>query len=157
MYDSDEFSFSLISTAAGETVYTPTDQGTDDFEFLDDDHGVVIYESDARSNASTSITPSVYSYEFEHGRRYHSLRSGRYPLPNDAGEQRREETRHSLMLELTVSTQRCSISRRKKSALILTTPKEGKLFLSKVDCPLKIIDIGTGSGKFLPKSTRTEH
>lgn len=121
MYDSDEFSFSFISTVPGETVYTPTDQGTDNFEFLDDDHGVVVYQSDARSSASTSVTPSACSYEFEHGRRYHSFKSGRYPLPNDAGEQHREETRHALMLELTVSIQ--LIHLKKPSALILTTSR----------------------------------
>ena len=103
MYDSDQFSFSMISTAGDETIYTPTDQGTDDFELLDDDHSVKSYQSYASSDGSTSVTPSVCSYEFEHGRRYHGYKSGRYPLPNDAGEKHREETRHALMLEAAVS------------------------------------------------------
>lgn len=98
MCDDDQFSFSLISTTEGETVYTPTEQGTDEFELLDDENA----SWEAGSSGSTSLTPSVYSYEYEFGRRYHGFKSGRYPLPNDLGEQQREQTRHALMLELTV-------------------------------------------------------
>lgn len=98
MCDDDQFSFSLISTTGVETVYTPTEQGTDEFEFVDGENAVW----EASSGGSTSLTPSVYSHEYEFGRRYHGFKSGRYPLPNDLGEQQREETKHALMLELTV-------------------------------------------------------
>ena len=103
MYDNDKFSFSIISTDEGQTVYTPTEQSTDDFELIRDDLDTDLSQSGVSSGGSTSITPSICSYEFEHGRRYHSYKSGRYPLPNDIKEQQREETRHALMLELTVS------------------------------------------------------
>ncbi|KAK8064381.1 hypothetical protein PG994_007019 [Apiospora phragmitis] len=59
-------------------------------------------EWDARSsNASTSISSSVYNHTFENGRRYHSYRHGRYPIPNDDLEQSREDMKHAMMLEMT--------------------------------------------------------
>lgn len=57
---------------------------------------------DASSSGSTSVTPSVYDHEYAHGRRYHSYRNGRYPIPNDNIEQNREDMKHAMMLELTV-------------------------------------------------------
>lgn len=101
MYDHDQSSFSLVSMADIDTVYTPTDQDTDEFELLDD-FGHEGLRRDVGSSGSTSVSPSVYAHEFEHGRRYHSYRSGRYPLPNDVAEQQREDTKHAFMLELTV-------------------------------------------------------
>lgn len=92
---------------------TPISQGeldqddTDnDFEqpSLDDggiDEGIVVKSG---ASSSTSLTPSAYEDEVTHGRRYHGFQRGRYPLPNDELEQRREETKHVLMLELTVCT-----------------------------------------------------
>ncbi|KAK7961601.1 uncharacterized protein PG986_002426 [Apiospora aurea] len=53
------------------------------------------------SNASTSISSSVYNHTFENGRRYHSYRHGRYPIPNDDLEQSREDMKHAMMLEMT--------------------------------------------------------
>ncbi|KAK3323871.1 S-adenosyl-L-methionine-dependent methyltransferase [Cercophora scortea] len=77
------------------------------------------------SNASTSVTSSVYHHAYENGRRYHAYRYGRYPIPNDDLEQNREDMRHASMLETT----------------------DGKLFFAPIgDNPGKIIDIGTGTG-----------
>ncbi|KAK0715570.1 S-adenosyl-L-methionine-dependent methyltransferase [Lasiosphaeris hirsuta] len=77
------------------------------------------------SNASTSVTSSVYHHTFENGRRYHAYRYGRYPIPNDDLEQDREDMKHALMLELT----------------------DGKLFHAPIGGdPKKIVDIGTGTG-----------
>ncbi|KAK0721631.1 S-adenosyl-L-methionine-dependent methyltransferase [Lasiosphaeria miniovina] len=77
------------------------------------------------SNASTSVTSSVYQHAYENGRRYHAYKHGRYPIPNDDLEQSREDMKHAMMMELT----------------------DGKLFLAPIgDNPRKIIDIGTGTG-----------
>ncbi|KAF7561850.1 hypothetical protein G7046_g2298 [Stylonectria norvegica] len=125
MYDDDQDSFSLVSTAGGETRYTPSEQSLDEFEFLSDDNGTEERHEDISSRESTSVTDSVYAHEFAHGRRYHSYKSGRYPLPNDTKEQNREELIHAMMLEITGQ----------------------KLFFSDIgESPEKIIDIGTGTG-----------
>lgn len=42
-------------------------------------------------------------HHFENGRRYHIFRQGRYPIPNDEDEQVREDMKHAMLLELTVS------------------------------------------------------
>lgn len=104
----------------------------DIIEPADDNHSVDSNEFEpeewdaASSNASTSISSSVYNHTFENGRRYHSYRHGRYPIPNDDREQSREDMKHAMMLEMT----------------------DGKLFYAPVgDYPQKIIDIGTGTGK----------
>ena len=51
---------------------------------------------------STSVASNVYKHEYEHGRRYHSYKHGRYPVPNDDQEQYREDMKHAMMMELTV-------------------------------------------------------
>ncbi|KAK4176966.1 putative methyltransferase [Triangularia setosa] len=80
---------------------------------------------DGSSKASTSVTSSIYAHTYENGRRYHSYRYGRYPIPNDDQEQNREDMKHAMMMELT----------------------DGKLHLSPIGPnPQKIIDIGTGTG-----------
>lgn len=54
------------------------------------------------SKASTSVTSSIYAHAYENGRRYHSYKYGRYPIPNDDLEQDREAMKHAMMLELMV-------------------------------------------------------
>ena len=103
MYDNDQVSFSLVLTTGVESVYTPTEQETDEFELIDDDYGSKNSRWGVSSSESTSVSPSILDHEQEHGRRYHSYMSGRYPLPNDVREQHREDMMHALMLELTVS------------------------------------------------------
>jgi hypothetical protein len=73
------------------------------------------------STASTSINSSIYMHTYENGRRYHSYKNGRYPIPNDDQEQNREDMKHVMMLEMT----------------------DGKLvYAPVVEHPQKIIDIG---------------
>ncbi|KAH6990691.1 S-adenosyl-L-methionine-dependent methyltransferase [Ilyonectria sp. MPI-CAGE-AT-0026] len=123
--DDDQSSFSLVSVTGIETIYTPTEQDSDEFELIYGDHDSGSSQGDASSSDSTSVPPDIHAHEFKHGRRYHSLKSGRYPLPNDIGEQNREDINHAMMLQLT----------------------DGKLFLSDIgEFPQKIIDIGTGTG-----------
>ncbi|KAF9876736.1 methyltransferase domain-containing protein [Colletotrichum karsti] len=81
-------------------------------------------EWDASSVDSASVTSSIYAHEYNNGRRYHSYRHGRYPMPNDETEQSREDMKHTMMLEVT----------------------DGKLFYAPIaEDPQKIIDIGTGT------------
>lgn len=61
-----------------------------------------------------SLTSSVWAHTYDRGRRYHSYRHGRYPIPNDDAEQTREETKHVMMLELTVCLFRMLLRRRKR-------------------------------------------
>lgn len=108
MRDADEDAFSMVSTAPDiATLYTPpeTERDTDeaglftpaDSDTEDDDRW------ETTSNCSTSVAPSVYEYERAFGRQYHSYKKGRYPMPNDELERQREETKHTMMLELMVS------------------------------------------------------
>ncbi|KIL83822.1 hypothetical protein FAVG1_12972 [Fusarium avenaceum] len=125
MQDTDDHSFSLISEPGIETLYTPTDQGTDEYEFVFDDSRSDCSHQDDASSCCTSLTPSVFDYEHSYGRRFHAYLGGRYPLPNDEGEQCRELVEHLLMEQLM----------------------DGRHFLSDIgDDPQRIIDLGTGNG-----------
>ncbi|KAG6256334.1 hypothetical protein E4U23_002406 [Claviceps purpurea] len=136
-YADDDSIDSVLSTSPGldTTATSPSefghDDGDDDIEqFPLEDDGIGDGDgvsSELSCGCSTSVTPSAYEDEYAHGRRYHGFRRGRYPLPNDDLEQRREETNHALMLELT----------------------GGRLFYSDIgEHPQKIIDIGTGTGSW---------
>lgn len=110
---------------ATSSAIQPADQlagGTpdeDEFETMED------------TPETMSITPSVYSHIYEHGRRYHRYKHGRYPIPNDDIEQAREDMRHAMMLELT----------------------DGALFYAPIGpLPQKIIDVGTGTGESYTKA-----
>lgn len=88
---------------------------------------------DSSSVVTTSITSTVYAHTYEHGRRYHSFKNSRYPVPNDDIEQNREDMKHVMMLELT----------------------DGVLHYAPIgDDPQLILDIGTGTGtrRTFPKS-----
>ncbi|KAH7155378.1 S-adenosyl-L-methionine-dependent methyltransferase [Dactylonectria estremocensis] len=123
--DDDQRSFSLVSISGIETIQDLTEQDTDEFELIHRDQHAESSRESTSSKDSTSVPPDLHAHEFEHGRQYHSYKSGRYPLPNDIGEQDREEIAHALMLQLM----------------------DGKLFLSDIgESPQKIIDIGTGTG-----------
>ncbi|KAI1115666.1 S-adenosyl-L-methionine-dependent methyltransferase [Nemania sp. NC0429] len=74
---------------------------------------------------SASVDSSIYEHSYHNGRRYHRFRHGRYPIPNDETEQSREEMLHAMMLEAT----------------------DGRRFFAPIpDHPLKILDLGTGTG-----------
>ncbi|QUC21540.1 uncharacterized protein UV8b_05783 [Ustilaginoidea virens] len=141
--DVDDGICSVISTSPDLGAATSTSKlWHDDADDADDDFERFSLDADADDNFedggisvgsnhscgySISVTPSAYEDELAHGRRYHGFRKGRYPLPNDDLEQRREETNHALMLELT----------------------GGRLFYSDIgNYPQKIIDIGTGTGSW---------
>ncbi|GJC84203.1 secondary metabolism regulator LAE1 [Colletotrichum liriopes] len=97
---------------------------------------------DASSVDSASLSSSVYSHEYENGRRYHSYRHGRYPLPNDDQEQGRENMKHVMNLELT------RYVRGHTNAIWINVAilQDGKLFYAPIgDNPHKIIDVGTGT------------
>src|SRR5688572_1153225 len=102
----DRCSASLLSFSSGLGI-TPkssiiSDQSTDEFELIadsdvdvnDDQEEEEGCDAESNSVSSASVSPSIYAHEFDHCRRYHSYMSGRYPLPNDLIEQRREETLH---------------------------------------------------------------
>ncbi|KAF5021393.1 hypothetical protein F66182_6582 [Fusarium sp. NRRL 66182] len=128
MPDTDGYSFSLISEVGIETIYTPTEQGTDEYDFLFEDGGSEYSQQDLGSSCCTSLAPSIFDYEYCYGRRYHAYLGGRYPLPNDKGEQCRELTEHLLISQLL----------------------QGELFLSDIgDDPQRIIDLGTGKGTWV--------
>ncbi|KAF4634763.1 hypothetical protein G7Y89_g3338 [Cudoniella acicularis] len=82
------------------------------------------YGTDNESRGSTSISSSVRDYAFEHGRRYHNFRAGRYQFPNDDAEQEREDMKHAMIVNL------CG----------------GKLHYAPLDEPQNCLDIGTGTG-----------
>ncbi|KAF4125208.1 hypothetical protein GMORB2_4047 [Geosmithia morbida] len=125
-------SLPVISTIPDpETFYTPSVSvdgwSTDGFEFLQDDSEYVDEDGnlvEVASEYSSSVSPSIYDHEFKHGRRYHSYKSGRYPVPNDQYQQQLEELKHHIAFELM----------------------GGLLFSSEIDTrPRKILDIGTGA------------
>jgi len=80
------------------------------------------YSSDVSD--TTSLRPSILTYTYENGRRYHAYRAGQYLLPNDEREQERLDITHHVFL-LTLN---------------------GALCATKLDNPQAILDIGTGTG-----------
>lgn len=108
MYDDDDTTFSLVSTASvtdatSVTTRTELENADDDIDFEIDD-ATSDFESgwEVSSGPSTSVPPSVYEDEIAYGRRYHGFRRGIYPMPNDEVERHREETVHALFLQLMV-------------------------------------------------------
>lgn len=97
-----------------ETIYTPSvsadersinDQSTDNFDLILEDSEYVDENNDsldAASDHSTSVSPSIYDHEFGHGRRYHSYKSGRYPMPNDSLQIELEELKNRISTDLMV-------------------------------------------------------
>lgn len=71
-----------------------------------------------------SITSSITEWEWENGRRYHAHRAGSYPLPNDEKELDRLDLKHHIMMLLC----------------------DDHLHLAPLVNPLRILDIGTGTG-----------
>ncbi|RPA82441.1 S-adenosyl-L-methionine-dependent methyltransferase [Ascobolus immersus RN42] len=75
---------------------------------------------------TTSLSPSVFDYVYENGRRYKSDRGtkGEYLLPNDEKEQER--------LDLTHHMYRIML--------------KGELFKAPIKKPKRVLDLGTGTG-----------
>ncbi|KIW58038.1 hypothetical protein, variant [Exophiala xenobiotica] len=83
------------------------------------------YGGDELASYTSSLSYSATSYNWEHGRRYHSFREGTYNFPNDEGEQERYDMMHEVFL----------------------TAMEGKHFLAPLQESIgRILDIGTGTG-----------
>ncbi|KAI0549603.1 S-adenosyl-L-methionine-dependent methyltransferase [Xylaria curta] len=95
--------------------------GTDEEgEFVPSD-----YDDESMADSTSSVSSNIYQHCYQNGRRYHKFRHGRYPIPNDEHEQNREDMLHAMMLEAT----------------------DGRRFFAPiVDHPLKILDLGTGTG-----------
>ncbi|WPH01370.1 Hypothetical protein R9X50_00421300 [Acrodontium crateriforme] len=76
------------------------------------------------AESSYTATSSIFEYQYENGRRYHAFRAGQYLLPNDDDEQERlDMTHHVFRLAL-----------------------DGELCATKLDDPMRILDVGTGTG-----------
>jgi ubiquinone/menaquinone biosynthesis C-methylase UbiE len=75
-------------------------------------------------STTTSIRSAITKYEFEHGRRYHAYKAGRYVMPNDERElERMDIEHHNQGLQL------------------------GALHLAPIgSTPQHILDVGTGNG-----------
>ncbi|KAK3944876.1 S-adenosyl-L-methionine-dependent methyltransferase [Diplogelasinospora grovesii] len=85
------------------------------------------YEPSLNGSTFGSLTSSVTDHVWEYGRRYHIFRYGRYPIPNDEDEFKRESLKHSMFKELL----------------------SGRLYFAPIgDNPQKIIDLGTGFGEW---------
>ncbi|GKT41647.1 secondary metabolism regulator laeA [Colletotrichum spaethianum] len=78
--------------AAIEAVDDPSDDSEFDPE-----------ELDANSISSYSLNSSLYAHENSNGCSFHRYRHGRYPMPNDQTEQNREDMKHAMLVDLTVS------------------------------------------------------
>ncbi|RPA81048.1 S-adenosyl-L-methionine-dependent methyltransferase [Ascobolus immersus RN42] len=102
----------------------------------DDDAGLdpSLYNESIAESDTTSLSPSVFDYVYENGRRYASNRTGNDSiLPNDEQEQERLDMTHHV----------CN--------LLL----DGELFIAPVDLtgekgvdgePIRVLDVGTGTG-----------
>ncbi|KAF5017816.1 hypothetical protein F66182_10230 [Fusarium sp. NRRL 66182] len=62
------------------------------------------YASDV--SETTSVTSSIFNYQYENGRRYHAYRAGQYLLPNDEAEQERLDIVHHVFT-LTLGGEIC--------------------------------------------------
>ncbi|OCL06992.1 S-adenosyl-L-methionine-dependent methyltransferase [Glonium stellatum] len=85
--------------------------------------------SDTQS-ITTSIESTIKNHRWEHGRRYHNYEDGAYPFPNDELEQDRLDLMSHMM------------------SLILG----GKLHLTPIKNPTRILDIGTGTADEYPSA-----
>lgn len=82
------------------------------------------FDSDENSTTSASLSSSIIDYQYANGRRYHAYKRGAYLLPNDEEEQDRLDLLHHVFL------------------LILN----GRLFVSPISSPQRVLDVGTGTG-----------
>lgn len=82
-------------------VDRPDHDISDDPYQSDDDNDSAMGESIASSTCS--LSPSVAQYEYQHGRRYHAFRAGRYYMPNDETEQDLMDVTHYISLAVKSS------------------------------------------------------
>ncbi|KAK5998338.1 Methyltransferase pytC [Cladobotryum mycophilum] len=97
----------------------------DDQDHGDDDDNMSDY-GDSIVSEFTTIRSNCLHFEYENGRRYQGLITGRYGLPNDEPEQAREGYKHKLYSDYVLG---------------------GKHFLAPIgNNPQKIVDLGCGAG-----------
>ncbi|KAI8178974.1 Secondary metabolism regulator LAE1 [Colletotrichum sp. SAR 10_86] len=101
-----------------------------DNDIRPDDHDSA-YGSDAGSAYTSSITSSIYHYQYENGRRYHAYREGQYVLPNDDQEQERLDLQHHIW--------RLLLGGRTYTAPLPDPASEAAE-------GLRVLDLGTGTG-----------
>jgi hypothetical protein len=89
----------------------------------EDDDADSGYAESAYSD-STSLSSSVFDYQYENGRRYHSFKAGQYFAPNDEREQERLDLLHHIQ------------------SMVLG----GELYRAPLQEPHRILDVGTGIG-----------
>lgn len=58
------------------------------------------YDTASIQSSTASLSSSVMAGVWEHGRRYNKFREGQYVLPNDEGEQDREDMKHAMTVML---------------------------------------------------------
>jgi len=83
------------------------------------------YSDSDIASYTTSLSSSIFDYQYENGRRYHKFREGKYMLPNDEAEKDRLDMHHHMCVLV----------------------QNGKLHQSPIgDHPQQILDLGTGTG-----------
>ncbi|OAG41862.1 hypothetical protein AYO21_03865 [Fonsecaea monophora] len=90
----------------------------------DGDNDSAYAESIGAYSENTSVSSSVFDFQYENGRRYHSYKAGQYFAPNDEQEQERLDLLHHVQ------------------SMVLG----GELFRAPIETPQRILDIGTGTG-----------
>lgn len=58
------------------------------------------YDTASIQSSTASLSSSIMAGVWEHGRRYNKFREGQYVLPNDEGEQNREDMKHAMTVML---------------------------------------------------------
>lgn len=104
----------------------PQTDGDSTFEIdpdLDEGSSIVDF-TDELESFTTSLTPSIKQYPFEHGRRYHAFKPGKYPLPNDEAELDRLDLVHRMIKKVL----------------------DDRLFLTPRSEFHSVLDLGTGTG-----------
>ncbi|TGZ80113.1 S-adenosyl-L-methionine-dependent methyltransferase [Ascodesmis nigricans] len=86
-------------------------------------HSASTDDAPSTSAATTTIASEVTNYKWEHGRRYHSYSENLYFAPNDDTQNQQLEILHHIY-----------------------TIMLGRLFVSPIDCPDRVLDLGTGTG-----------
>ncbi|KAF4631699.1 hypothetical protein G7Y89_g6432 [Cudoniella acicularis] len=110
---------STTDTAIPDDGYYPTSLHVDS-EMSDTDSAI---GSDVQSS-TMSMRSSLYESIIENGRTYHKYKEGQYYLPNDDVEQERLNLQHHLW----------------------TLTLDGRLHLAPIESPMRVLDIGTGTG-----------
>src|SRR5688572_11012599 len=71
---------------------------------FENDDTASIADSGFNSIDGVTVASSIYDYQYENGRRYHSYRSGTYAQPDDAQEQDRLNIFHHVFIHSSLPT-----------------------------------------------------